>query len=258
MGAYQPAGADAAAGATETVTTAPDWRGLLDLLEDSTGKRFDDLWRQWVVRDTEAPLLTARSTARAAYAALVADAGTWRLPGTIRAALRGWQFDDAIGLMTAAKAVLARRPQLEAAARAIGVQLPNRLEAAFESPDGVALANDEFDAELATIQAINAATEARPTQPGPFEQLGMLAASPDQQLATAREAFTKGDLLGAAQAAAAAQSTWARAGDAGVNRALAALATLLLIVLGLVVLASRRGARGGTIFERRGTDLQDV
>jgi hypothetical protein len=256
QGAYQPAGADAAAGAVERVDAAPDWRGLLDLLEDTTGKRFDDLWRQWVVRDAEAPLLATRATARTAYAALVADAGTWRLPGTIRAALRGWQFDQATGLMTAAKAVLARRNQLETAARAVGLQLPNRLETAFESSDGVAAANDEFDAELATIQAIVAAGEARLTRPGPLEQLGLLAVSPDEQLASARQAFAKGDLLGAAQAAASAQSSWARAGDAGLNRALAAVATVLLILLGLVVLASsRRDRRRRAILERRGADL---
>src|SRR3954451_11352114 len=30
---------------TETIGGPPDWRGLLDLLEARTGKRFDDLWR---------------------------------------------------------------------------------------------------------------------------------------------------------------------------------------------------------------------
>jgi hypothetical protein len=256
QGGYQPAGADAAAAPVETVDGAPDWRGLLDLLEDTTGKRFDDLWRLWVVRDAEAPLLATRATARAAYAALVADAGTWRLPGTIRAALRSWQFDQATQQMTAAKAVLARRTQLDSAARAVGLQLPNRLETAFESSDGVAAANDEVDAELATIQAIVAAGEARPARPGLLEQLGMLAASPDDQLSSARQAFAKGDLLGAAHAATSAQSTWARAGDAGLNRALAALATVLLIVLGLVVLvSSRRDRRRRAILERRGAGL---
>jgi hypothetical protein len=258
QGAYQPAaGADAAAPATaETVDGAPDWRGLLDLLEDNTGKRFDDLWREWVVRDAEKPLLDTRATARADYSKLVADAGPWQLPGAIRAAMRGWQFNDATALMAGARAVLARRGDVEGAAAAAGLALPNRLETAFESSDGVAAANDEADAELSTIEAIVAAANARPSSTTPLEQLGLVGASPDDELAAARAAFTKGDLSAAARGAASARSSWTGAGDAGLNRALAAVATLLLIVLALVVVASsRRRPRRRSSFERRGAGL---
>ncbi len=51
----------------ETVDGAPDWRGLLDLLETESGNRFDDLWRTWVARDEDLPLLDARTAARARY-----------------------------------------------------------------------------------------------------------------------------------------------------------------------------------------------
>jgi hypothetical protein len=256
QGAYQPGGVVGAASPAETVDGAPDWRGLLDLLEDDTGKRFDDLWREWVVRDTEAPLLDARATARAAYSKLVADAGPWQLPGGIRAAMRGWQFDDATTLMTGARAVLARRGELESAAAAARLALPNRLETAFESSDGVAAANDEADAEISTIEAIVAAASARPATTGPLEELGLLGASPDAQLAAARAAFTQGDLSAAARGAASARAAWAGASDAGLNRTLAAAATLLLILLALVVVASsRRGARRRGSLERRGADF---
>lgn len=251
-GAYQAAGG----GAAETVPGAPDWRGLLDLLEDKTGKRFDDLWRAWVVRDTEAPLLDARATARSDYNRLVADAGPWRLPGAIRAAMRGWQFDDATTLMAGARAVLARRTDVQSAAAAAGLALPNRLETAFESSDGVAAANDEADAELSTIQAIVAAANARPATTGPLEQLGLVGAAPGAQLVAARAAFTQGDLSAAARGAASARAAWAGASDAGLNRALAAAATLLLILLALVgVASSRRVARRRSSLERRGADL---
>src|SRR5439155_1677408 len=227
-----------------TVPGAPDWRGLLDILEDKPGKRFDDLWRAWVVRDTEAPLLDARATARSDYNRLVADAGPWRLPGAIRAAMRGWQFDDATTLMAGARAVLARRTDVQSAAAAAGLALPNRLETAFESSDGVAAANDEADAELSTIQAIVAAANARPATTGPLEQLGLVGAAPGAQLVAARAAFTQGDLSAAARGAASARAAWAGASDAGLNRALAAAATLLLILLALVgVASSRRVAR---------------
>ena len=83
------------AGAPETVTTAPDWRGLLDLLEAHSATSFDDLWRTWVARDTDLALLDARATARVRYDEVVAAAGNWLLPRAVRDALRAWQLDQA-------------------------------------------------------------------------------------------------------------------------------------------------------------------
>jgi len=83
--AYQPTSAGASAGAgVELSTAAPDWRGLLDLLEDQTGKRFDDLWSAWVVRPAETGLLTERAAARDRYDAIRTRAG---LPGLPRVAV---------------------------------------------------------------------------------------------------------------------------------------------------------------------------
>ena len=48
----------------ELVDGPPDWRGLLDLLEARTSADYDDLWRTWVARDTDLPLLDARAAAR--------------------------------------------------------------------------------------------------------------------------------------------------------------------------------------------------
>ena len=56
----------------ETVDGAPDWRGLLDLLDEQGAGSFDDLWRTWVARPTDLPLLDARQAARTRYDALVA------------------------------------------------------------------------------------------------------------------------------------------------------------------------------------------
>ena len=80
-GAYQPAGLEPIAGtmpgsagvnaatgsdavAPELGAPPPDWRGLLDLLEDRTGQKYDDLWRAWVVRHEDAA--PARRTGRGA------------------------------------------------------------------------------------------------------------------------------------------------------------------------------------------------
>jgi hypothetical protein len=89
-----------------------------------------------------------------------------------------------------------------------------------------------------------------------MEQLGLVGASPDTQLAAARTAFTKGDLSAAARGAASARASWSGAGDAGLNRALAAVAMVLLILLAVAVTASsRRAARRRGSLERRGADL---
>ncbi len=44
-GAADGSGAAAAAGEPETVDGPPDWRGLLDLLDEHGRTTFDDLWR---------------------------------------------------------------------------------------------------------------------------------------------------------------------------------------------------------------------
>ncbi len=95
VGAYQPPAVDSTeatlprtripdddlrttAVAAEPASGPPDWRGLLDLLEDRTGKSFNDLWRTWVVRPGEASLLAERAAARRQYDSVVTRAGEWR------------------------------------------------------------------------------------------------------------------------------------------------------------------------------------
>ena len=53
-----PAGA---AAGDEIVGGPVDWRGLLDLLEARTDTTYDDLWRTWVARPEDVPLLDARA-----------------------------------------------------------------------------------------------------------------------------------------------------------------------------------------------------
>lgn len=230
------------AAAAQQTDGSPDWRGLLDLLEERTGKRYDDLWRKWVVRDNEVALLATRATARTEYASLGQAAGSWKLPRSIGDALRAWQFDQATSLMAGARAVLDRRAELERAATQAGLTLPSRLEAAFESVDGVAAATTEADAETAAIQTIVAATAVRPATLGPLDQVGLVGAAPEEALATARSAFGAGDLAAATQGAAAARDAWLGSSDSGRNRLLGLVGLLLVAVVGGLMLftAQRR------------------
>ena len=247
VGAYQPpvtgaAEATGAAAAPETVSGAPDWRGLLDLLEAHSGKTFDDLWRTWVARAPDLPLLDARKAARVRYDDVVAAAGDWQLPRPVRDAMRAWQFDQATSMLDDATAILDQRTTIAAKAAAAGLTAPDKLRTAFERPDGFDTATLEATAELAAIDRFGAAVAARPAASDPLVSLGLWGATPEADLDQARTRFAAGDLAGSAAAADSAVAAWSGAADVGRGRLVSAAALGLALVLGLVILVI--GLRG--------------
>jgi hypothetical protein len=250
--AYQPPAVDPGTSRPpETADAPPDWRGLLDLLEEHTGEEFSDLWREWVVRDGEAALLDERAAAREAYEQTVRAAGRWELPAAVRASLRAWQFETATQLLEQADGVLARRAELETAAREAGLRLPARLETAFESDAGFEAAIAEADAEALAIEIVADAGAAEPASADPLQQLGLIGEDPDGRMAAAREAFAQGELQRAAEEASTAQAIWQRAGEMGRNRLLIGIGFALLAGLAILLLVSwlrdrRRRTREGT------------
>lgn len=247
IAAYQPPSG------AELVGQAPDWRGLLDLFEDTTRTSFEDLWRQWIVRPSDLPLLDARTIARAAYDQAVADAGPWTLPRSIRDAMRAWQFDVATQGIDAAEAVIAQRSRLDTAAASAGLTLPAALQADFEGPGGLTAAAAEATAEQATIEAIRtaAATEpgapaatpaSHPTAPTFLTTVGLVGADPAAELATARADFTAGRLNEAIDAASIAAATWGSAENVGRGRlvSLGLLALAVLLLARMLLLRRRR------------------
>ncbi len=258
MGGASMSGSDVAP--IETRPTAPDWRGLLDLLEDRTGQSYDDLWRAWVVRDEEAGLLDARAAARRQYDEVVAKAGEWRLPPIVRDAMRSWQFGQATELLTAASRALDDRDEVLAKASAADLTVPRALEAAFEGNHGFAAVSTEAEAELATIRAYAEAAAARESDPGFIEQVGLWGTTPAADLQTAAAAFSSGDLRASIQASADAFDAWDGALETGRNRVMTMLAALIasLVAVAFIVntvrgvtrrhkaAASRRLAAGTT------------
>jgi hypothetical protein len=252
IGAYQPPDLDLAGGGVagttgaplgaETGAAPPDWRGLLDLLEDRTGKPFDDLWRTWVVRPDEAKLLDERAAARARYDEIVKRAGTWRLPALVRQALRAWQFGEATQLLDAADRALADRDAVTAAAAAAGLTEPGTLRTAFEGVAGFSAASGEADAELATIGAYGTAVSSRPASLDLVEEVGLWDATPDADLARAKTAFADGRLRDSVEASSSARQAWVDARDIGRKRVMSILAAALAAIIGLgLLLASIRG-----------------
>ena len=258
-GAYQPpddgmeAGGGASGGGTpaaaepERVLGPPDWRGLLDLLEDHTGATYDDIWREWIVRPSDEALLNERTTAREQYDTVVDDAAGWSLPRPIRDALRAWQFDTAGGLLDEAAAVLAQRDAIDTAAADAGLTAPDSLRTAFEGDDGFADARTEIEAQLAFIDRYADAVESRPANSDVFTQLGLWDATPEADLTKAAKAYTAGDLEASSASADAARLTWTQADAVGRTRAVmiavVALGILLLLLVSIVAVVRIRRAR---------------
>jgi hypothetical protein len=245
IGAYQPPAVDGAAPATaERVDGAPDWRGLLDLLDEQGTASFDDLWRTWVARPTDLPLLDARQAARARYDSVVAAAADWQLPRPIRDAMRAWRFDAATALMDGATRILEQRKAIEAAATAAGLTPPPTLHDAFELPDGFSSATDEATAELGTIDRYTAAAATRPASPDLLQSLGLWGATPDAELTQARTLFESGDLAGSAAASGEAAQAWTGAEAVGRGRLVSIGALVLAALLALLLVGAwLRGRR---------------
>jgi hypothetical protein len=242
---YQPPSrGGATAGASETLTAAPDWRGLLDILQDQTGQDLSDLFATWVAQPAEADQLQARTAARASYARTLALAGDWALPGTIRDAMRAWRFDAAEALMADARTVIAQRTALEAQAARDGITLPDDVRTSFQT-GAFADASARAEAERQAIVSIETAAAAKAPDDDPLSSIGSLGSSPDADLAAARAAVAAGDLDGAKAAAARADSAYTGAWDEGRRRALLAVAVLAtLLVLGSAIVGTlRRGRR---------------
>ncbi len=243
VGAYQPP----AGSPVESVDGPPDWRGLLDLLEARTGKSFEDLWRTWVARTEDLPLLDARSAARTRYDAVVTQAAEWRLPSPIRAALRAWQFEDATAMLDLASDVLDQRTAVESAATVAGLEAPDALRTAFEGDDGFDDAIAEADAEFQTIERYTEAVAVRPAGSDLFLTLGLWDEDPEADLAASRDAFARGDLSAAAASAGEAAATWSGAEGLGRGRVISllilALAALISLVLIMVWWRSRHRRR---------------
>lgn len=248
LAAYQPVHAKTA---EKTDQGPPDWRGLLDQLEERTGASFVDLWRTWVVSGDQAGLLDARAAARADYRSTLEAAGAWELPRPIRDALGAWQFPDATRLMVDARAVLAQRDAIARRAAAGDLIPPATLRTVFEQATGsLASAAGEARDEAATLGAIEAATAASKPDHGLLGQVGLAGASPAADLTTARSSFEAGDLATARARAATARSAWDGAEATGRGRVLAAAAILLLLLVGALLLRLRR-RRSRTIASER-------
>jgi hypothetical protein len=73
---------------------------------------WDAVVRRWALAPRDAGLLPPRAAARAAYATLAEDGGTWAPPDSVRTAMDAWRFGAATDAMAAATTVLERRDEV--------------------------------------------------------------------------------------------------------------------------------------------------
>ena len=223
---------------------AADWRRLLDLLTldtGDTGRSYVAIWQQWVMDPAQVPLLQQRSAAVSTYATTQAAAGSWDLPPEIRRALTGWQFEQSMTLMAQARTILSQRDQIAVAAAAQQTTPPPTLRAAFER-FGVAAASSEAISELDVLGAIAAAAQARTDNGDAARAVGLIGSDPQADLASARDAFAKGELSRAMAQATSARTAWEGANDTGRMRILGLASLLAGVLLLLAVVLWRRGA----------------
>ena len=238
----------AVAGAT---TTGPiDWRGLLDLASSAGGVDATELWRRWVIRPADAPLLDARTAALADLARLQARAGDWAVPADIGQAIATWRFDSAAERMTSVSAALDARDRLVVSAAVAGLEPPAGLREAYLRAGPTAVV-PVIDGARTIVERITAAGEVGAASTSWLERLGLLGEDPTARLVAARDAWSAGDLETAQSRATEAWATWVGAADAGGLRIRSVLALLILVALGLAYLAVRSRARSARRAARR-------
>jgi hypothetical protein len=233
-----------------------EWRSLLDGLEETTGASYSGIWRRWVVDASQSPELDRRDQARTVYATAIKSTGGWDFSPEIRRALDDWRFDDAMGLMSRAGAILWQRARIEAMAAADGLEPPSTLRELFEGAEVAAAAREAND-ELEVLSAIADAEWAKANSKGAARVVGLLGSDPDADLAAARTAFSEGNLDEALTLAQGADSAWTRASEAGQVRILGAvfgLAGLLLLLAVRIWTQGKARATEATGAEKVGAD----
>jgi hypothetical protein len=176
--------------------TAPDWRRFLDLLQQRGGSgQAEAVFRRWVVTDDEAAILDTRDAARDAYTELVAVGDGWQPGWVVREPLGRWDFAKATAAIDEARDILTTRRRIEDAAAALGLELPDTLKTAYEQEKrDLATVQALADRQLATEASLAEAGRRAAAERPPLTAIGLLGLDPDAELATARAAFSAGDL----------------------------------------------------------------
>ena len=179
----------------ETVDPRDDWRRYLDLLEELAGStEATELFEEYVITMFERDAFEARSESRASYADLARSGGDWMPPLAVRMPMSDWDFALASERIDRAAEVIALRDDLLATADELGLELPETMEAAYESADGgfsQALAvGARYGAAMSVLEE---AGEALRADRDFYTRMGLRGADPEAMLGAARTDFRADD-----------------------------------------------------------------
>ncbi len=232
------------AGPVERLETTPDWRTLLDYLEERAGSAgVEAEFRRNVVDEADRVILDARAAARLAYARLTVDGRGWAPPYAVRGPMSDWRFPVAERAMTAGEAILETRDRIAREGDPLGLTAPAALRIAYESAwSDLVTASEIATDELGAIRAIRTAADRLAAPRDPLVVVGLVGEVPDRSLAEAKTAYAQNDLIRAVFLANAAARTVEAAGDRGLRAAvgIGGAAGLWFAIVLVAALAVRR------------------
>ena len=238
LDAYGPADPEPTALDGRPVPPA-DSRHFLDQLSAVSGSDLSGAFGETVFEPDARAELGLRAVARLAWADLLSIAGDWGAPESLRGAMAGWRFEEALRAIDQARAWLTDRDALVAQVSFLGLSTPTRLRDAYRGDGGGPDARAELEAAAAVVQAYAAGRQRAATGQGALEEIGLIGgADPDALLAAAAAAFGQGDLQGAAEDIDLA---WARL-DRATSDALVRISAVMILI-GLVGYGATRVAR---------------
>lgn len=242
LSAYDPRAADPSLPG-ELGAPPLDTRRLLDQLASVSGIDLADTFREVVLEQSAGVELIHRAAARASYFRLLAAAGDWGAPDSVRLEMTEWRFDDATAGIHAALAWLAERDRLVEQITAAGLTTPDRLRARYMVAGGGPAAADELAAEWVVVEAYDNVRAQIAAPRGWFGVIGLIGSDdPPAALRAAALSFADGDLTAAADTLAVLAVQLGRATADGLTRA--AIVVVLVAMLGAVAMLAIRRRRG--------------
>jgi hypothetical protein len=218
-------------------------RSFLDHLETVSDADVSSIFADRVLTDEDVALLEPRAAARAAFDELAAAAESWGAPDPVRAAMVAWNFDEAGSQIADAMEWLDERDALLARLEDAGLATPDRLRQAYTAYGGGPEARSELDAERSVVEEYQAAADKVNGQRSFIQRIGLVGGpDPDAQLSLASGRFGDGDLRGALDAIAEAQSIVGAAETGGFVRLASVVVLALVLVVAAVILFRRRAS----------------
>lgn len=223
-----------------------DSRGYMDLVEDTSGRDVDQLFRDWVFANEDGPVLDLRRQARDRLAELENRALVEGLPEGATAGIRddilAWDFVAAISKLDAVDDDIAiytdlsgQLGEVSGDASSIGLTLPTGIGSALDRWEfgevrlALADARDAIDAFKSARDSVRSSRDI-------WQRFGLLGSDPNGQIEEAEVSFEAGQFQASIDSSRAAERTITGASSVALRRIL--IVAGIFAAFGLIVLAA--------------------